>query len=266
MFITKKKLKPFSFLMVLIFLSSLIGAQMVLIPVGLAEASEILENDDNGVEEEFISQNDELVNIPDSGLEQAVREALEIPEGDITVSDMARLDILDAEGREIENLAGLEHAVNLEELWLMDNYISDLTPLEELTGLVELGLLGNQISDLEPLEGLVNLEFLGFWGNDITDIGPLAVLTSLDTLILRDNNISDLTPLQGLTNLEQLGLWGNQITDIEPLAAVLFHQVGPAPGDQLEDSGDFCIRRFCHISNMPLGNHQGMSRGNRIMV
>jgi Leucine-rich repeat (LRR) protein len=75
----------------------------------------------------------EDVSFPDANLEAAVRDALRISEEGITVDDMATLSVLDADGRGISDLSGLEHAVNLRDLDLEDNEISDLGPLANLT-------------------------------------------------------------------------------------------------------------------------------------
>ena len=70
------------------------------------------------------------ISIPDENLEAAIRDALDKQEGDITEEDMASLDeTLDASGRDIQDLTGLEHATNLDELILNDNQISDIGPL-----------------------------------------------------------------------------------------------------------------------------------------
>ncbi len=51
----------------------------------------------------------------------------------------------------IRSLEGLQHFVNLEELYLNYNYIEDLTPLEGLHRLKLVNLTGNMVRDLEPL-------------------------------------------------------------------------------------------------------------------
>lgn len=58
----------------------------------------------------------EVVTIPDPGLEGAIRAALGKPSGDLTTHDLERLVELEALGWEIEELTGLEHAVNLRTL------------------------------------------------------------------------------------------------------------------------------------------------------
>ena len=160
----------------------------------------------------------QLVEIPDPNLRRAVREALNLPAGtSIMQADMQQLTGLSASDRQISDLTGLEHAVNLTDLGLGSNNISDLTPLAGLVKLKVLWLWNNPLSDLFPLANLTNLEKLDFAGCQISDIVPLSNLTQLTTLILRHNRISNLTPLAELIELEDLLLWSNPCSDLSPL-------------------------------------------------
>ena len=170
---------------------------------------------------------------PDANLEAAVREALGLPEGDITPQDLQGLTELVAPERGIEDLTGLEGLsldvnqisdlaslsglTNLFDLYLFGNQVSDLTPLSSLTNLGFLVLDGNQISDVTPLSGLTNLGWLLLSSNKISDLIPLSGLTNLGALVLGRNQISYLTPLSGLTNLWLLWLSDNQVSDLQPL-------------------------------------------------
>ena len=203
---------------------------------------------------------DDAVNIPDPNLRHAIADALNIPENTpITRAQMESLSVLD-DGQlldlmewdptlaPIQNLTGLEFAVNLEELDLPGHNISDISPLENLIKLEELNLsendisdisplenLGifdlrlsdNNISDISPLENLANLSVLDLSGNAILDVSPianwnLASWRNLGSLYLSDNNISDISPLENLANLDSrlylLDLSDNNISDISVLA------------------------------------------------
>ena len=61
---------------------------------------------------------DPVVVIPDSGLQAAIREALNKPQGDIYASELAWLRELDAASRGIQDLQGLEYCTSLEALGL----------------------------------------------------------------------------------------------------------------------------------------------------
>ena len=159
----------------------------------------------------------QVVHISDSNLNQALREVLEILDGNITQQDMAQLTKLGVTHRDIADITGIEYAVNLVELSLSDNPIQDITPLAGLVNLELLHLPGTGISDVTPIANLVKLKYLYLHGNEITDITPLSNLTELMVLELSGNHISDITPLSNLTKLERLEISRNEITDFSPL-------------------------------------------------
>ena len=188
----------------------------------------------------------EAVYIPDPNLRAAIAESLGKGGAtvvSITAEEVAKLTELVANDRDIENLTGLEFAVNLTDLYAPDNRISDLSPLSELTNLGVLNIWNNPIeslsaladlsnlevitlvgdggiSDLSPLVGLVKLKHFLTWGNPISDLSPLAGLTQLETLDICGSEASDLSPLAKLTGLKELYLVGNTISDVFPLAGL----------------------------------------------
>ena len=212
-----------------------------------------------------------LVHIPDPNLRAAIAEALDkAPSAAITAEDMATLTYLDADGRDIQNLEGLQFATNLEDLRLDDNPLSDLSPLAELTTLKEVGISGESLSDLSPLAGLFNLEGVGAWHTSISDISPLAGLTKLRWLELMDNQISDLSPLAGLTNLKRVEFYALHEPDLSPLkdltGLVRFRigssgisDISPLAGlINLEELELFSNRRISDVS--PLGSLRKLRR------
>ena len=186
-----------------------------------------------------------LVEVPDPNLKATIRATLKLPDGvPLNQASMRKLTRLDAHNRQITALTGLEHALNLTELNLAGNDISDLVsivrPLANLIQLTELHLGGNRIEDISPLGNLTQLTVLRLnenWRiedisslanltqlrkadldrNEIVDVGPLARLTNLESLDFRDNRIIDVRPLANLTQLTQLRLSENRIVDITPL-------------------------------------------------
>ena len=150
-----------------------------------------------------------------------------------TVADMVFLKELNAAGRGISDLTGLEYATNLTSLnlgefyyywvWppeLRTNQIEDIIPLAGLIRLKSLNLSNNQISDISALSGLTDLETLILYNNKITDISALSGLSNLTSLDLERNQIMDITPLSGLTNLKSLELSSNSIVDTSTLSTL----------------------------------------------
>jgi len=165
----------------------------------------------------YSSAENDVVSIPDPNLEQAIRDELNKPVGDITTDDMAEMTSLLAIDRGIENLTGLEYAVNLTGLDFSNNQVSDLSPLQNLTSLTELYFGGNQVSDISPLQNLTNLRGLRFSDNQVSDISALENLTNLEQFSFRENQVSDLSPVQNLTNLTGISFTWNQVSDLSPL-------------------------------------------------
>ena len=163
----------------------------------------------------------QTVNIPDANLRAQLESALGKASGEaITRAEMATLGgTLDLRRAGIRDPMGIEYAVNVRQLLLERNEISDITPLADLTNLNVLALRYNLISDLTPLAGLRNLQTLRLSYNAISDLTPLAGarMPSLTTLEFNFNRISDLTPLAGFTSLRYLTAIENRITDLTPL-------------------------------------------------
>ncbi len=173
----------------------------------------------------------EYVIFPDKNLEAAIRNAIFIEgirskdkaladkplDEPITKADLAKLTIIEASGRGIISLQGLGNCVNLKELYLAENQISDIQALSPLTDLNKLNLGANQIIDIQPLASLTNLIELDLFANKIDDISSLSTLTNLSGLYLFRNQINDISPLSNLPNLTELDLYANEINDISPL-------------------------------------------------
>ncbi|HLJ95754.1 MAG TPA: leucine-rich repeat protein [Gemmataceae bacterium] len=154
----------------------------------------------------------------DKNLEAAVRAVLQNSLGDLSDANLANVYLLEAAGKQITNLKGLEKCKNLSLLKLTNNQISNLEPLKDLTNLQSLDLAGNKITEIGPLGGLTKLQYLELSHNQVSSLAPLGGLTNLASLYLTDNKIHDVASLGNLTKLASLSLGHNQIQDISPLA------------------------------------------------
>ena len=168
----------------------------------------------------IVTPSDSVVRIPDSNLRAVIAQALgKSPNSPITVEEMERLGNLEAWSRGIQDLTGLQFAINLISLNLNENQISDLSPIAGLINLRSFHFAGNAVSDLSPLTGLINLISLHMSRNNVTDLSPLAKLVQLKRLWF-SRTASDLSPLSGLINLEIIHAWGNPISDLSPLSGL----------------------------------------------
>lgn len=183
----------------------------------------------------------ECVYFADDNLKDAVEEELGF--SDPTTDDMLLLTYLNARNREITDLTGLGHAVNLTELDLYDNQLSSLPPeignlinleylnldrnrltslpleIGDLINLTEIYLFSNRLSSLPTEIGnLTNITRLVLGSNQLSSL-PLEFwnLTNLIMLELGANNLSNLPPEIGnLTNLTELHLYSNQLSSLPP--------------------------------------------------
>ena len=203
------------------------------------------------------SVNYEVV-FPDPNLELAIRDATGKLDGTLYATDVAPITKLHAPLKGIRDLTGIEQCINLGEIVLSSNEITDLSPLADLTGRlirayddgklvreytelriflpnnnitkipdlsklasvteVIIDLSYNKIEDISPLAELPNIVALWLFCNRISDISPLKGLPHIGGLNLWNNSISDISPLKGLTELAILNLEDNEVEDVSPLA------------------------------------------------
>jgi len=192
------------------------------------------------------------VTIPDPGLNAAVREALQKPNGPLTEQDLLSLTNLDAGFREVSSTEGLEAARNLERLFLDSNRLTNFSLPGTLTNLIELELSFNPLTNctlpgglakletvhiqLAPLPqltlppGLTGLTELDLGINALTSFALPADATNVTALRLFFNQLTNLTLPPGLTRLALLDLDGNRLThltlpsDLTSLETLLLRQ------------------------------------------
>jgi Leucine-rich repeat (LRR) protein len=157
------------------------------------------------------------VEFPDPYVEELVRAVTEIPTGPIGGDAVAALTQLNFPAQTpVEDLTGLECAINLEEFNLLVSEISDVTPLSGLTKMRRLFITGSDVEDISPLAGMTELTYVDLVANRISDISAIAQFKKAHLIELDDNDVTDLAPLLGAvwTPAEGCGdilLWGNPL-------------------------------------------------------
>lgn len=131
-----------------------------------------------------------------------------------TVLDLSATGMTDAQ------IEPLKHMLDLKELYLDSNRITDISPLAGMTELTVLTLENNQITDISPLAGMTKLTALSLENNQISDISALSGITGLEVLSMENNQIGDISALSGITELTALSLENNKIVDISPLSGM----------------------------------------------
>lgn len=113
----------------------------------------------------------EPITIQDSNLEAAIRQAIDRPSGELNLKDVVGIKELDASGRQVESLSGIEKLYNLETLDISYNKITDLSPLKILRYLKSIHTQYNEITSLKGL----------FYGDQLA-------ITSLQEINITGNN------------------------------------------------------------------------------
>jgi Leucine-rich repeat (LRR) protein len=154
----------------------------------------------------------------DKNLEEAVRKfVFEKRDNDkpLVEADLTNISIIQAGGRGISSLAGLEKCESLASLDISRNDVSDLSALSEMDRLQFLNAGKNEIEDISEIAFVTALQYLELSANRIRSLKALAGLTNLSALYLSTNYISDVGPITQLPRLSSLYLQRNQIRSIE---------------------------------------------------
>lgn len=166
------------------------------------------------VEEEYIPV---YVEISDPGIEKAIRNTLEKPEGQLTERELLDMSLLNAEKCGVKSLEDLSKLPNLQHIFLQGNGLTDISGVACLKELVYLNIDENEVSDISVILELPKLIELSASHNNITDISPLAGQTRFLRLYLDDNSLKDISPLADLYKLIIVWLSDNQIEDWTPM-------------------------------------------------
>ncbi|HXJ55824.1 MAG TPA: SUMF1/EgtB/PvdO family nonheme iron enzyme [Verrucomicrobiae bacterium] len=154
------------------------------------------------------------VSIPDSELNDAIRQTLQKPTGPLTEQDLLNLTILNACCRNVRNLQGLEGARNLRQLALDHNLLTDFSIAGQWTNLVQLDLSFNSLTNISVPDNLTNLATLLIQANRLTNLHLPDGMRALVTLDLDDNQLAHFTVPTGLKQLISLNLAENQLTSL----------------------------------------------------
>lgn len=159
----------------------------------------------------------------DKNLEAAVRKfVFEKRDNDkpLTESDLANLSTIQATGKGIKDLTGLEKCQNLASLDLAQNEITDLSPLKGLSKLQYLNLADNRILDVRPLATVTALQYIELSHNQVKSLRPLSGLTNLASLYVVHNRVTDIYPVVQLKKLSSLYLDNNQIEALDDVSGL----------------------------------------------
>ncbi len=148
----------------------------------------------------------EKVTFPDTKQETAVRNALNRPDGDITLSDLGGVTELHFCGtmvlEDLSDVTYLDGTYSVNSAKPITGPVSDLSVIGRMPYLAKLSLVMQPVQSLEALERLVLLNELSIAGCENTDLSTLPVLPSLQILHLEHSNVRDLTELTAQPTLK----------------------------------------------------------------
>lgn len=233
-------MKKFLSLSMLLFLvCSLFACSAGVKPAGATAAPEVTATPEaTATQAPTATEAPEVIVFTDAYLEDAVRTAMNKPDGDITVPEAQAVTVLDlrnadwdamnAENGGIKDISDLKYFPNLTELHLDYNDIQDLSPLSNLTNLETLSFNAVRVKDLSPLASLTKMVNICFdWGyapdqgfNGYPNIDFVKGMPNLEIFEAKNAGVVDISPLVGLPKLWSCAITDNQITDFSPLAQI----------------------------------------------
>ncbi|MDH8679451.1 hypothetical protein QE109_14930 [Fusibacter bizertensis] len=162
---------------------------------------------------------EERITIKDPVLEQMIREQLDKPEGELTTLDMEMLYSINInyEKNPVNEISGLEYAVNLNDFSFSRGTLKSLNPVVNLQNLFYLNVSYAEISDPIADFDAPALERVGFIETNVAEYDFLKNLTAVSSIIVTDCNLSDIGFMQNWENLTDVYLTYNAISDLEPL-------------------------------------------------
>lgn len=211
----------------------LIAAVVILVGIGV-----LLFSLSNGT---YVALFGERLEIPDPGLEHALRQATGIHRRPMIKSDLARVKQLDVgmtnylataagkkqfvrHGDNIErptiDLDGLQHCVNLEELSMEYVKTSDVNTLANLPSLKVLDLKYWDIADLSALQRCVRLERLTGCTGNLPPLKRLQDLEVLENVNCAEDDLKDVKDCHQLRELRLSGFLGHDLNPISQLTSL----------------------------------------------
>ena len=220
----KKRMCLLAMLLAAAVLCAAVGAYLYrrYLPYRLAlESSEYVEDVPPVIVDwEHAGLEDHPIDFPDPYVEEAVRRAIDRPEGDLALSDVFHITILRID--HYDELDQYNETDGVSEHILQSTEVSgacDLTGLEELINLQDLTIEEGSLQDISLLAPLVNMTSLTITGNaPLSDISPLKKMIHLEDLDISYCGVSDLSPLAACTELQSLNICGNPVRDTHALA------------------------------------------------
>lgn len=165
-----------------------------------------------------------IVTFEDDKFEYKVRSILGIVDRKIFDEDLKKIESMDLNHNNVENLEGIQYCINLKSINLSHNHIKNIDNLKNLKKLNNINLFNNEVSDISALKDLRNLKKLDLAKNNIKDITSLKDLTNLEELDLYSNQIENIDSVKDLNKLKFLDVSRNKIKDLQVIKDLKFER------------------------------------------
>ena len=174
----------------------------------------------------------------DANLYNSIKNQLKyrLPENDYIVDDANKqvfiaenkIDIIIAltiNGKNIEDITGLEQFTGLQILDLDDNNIKNIEKLNSLSSLNTLHVNNNNLNDFTKIAQITNLKTLYANDNNFENLNSIENLSKLENLQLKNNNISNIGNLSRLEKLNNINLDNNRVSDLSSLSGKTYNAI-----------------------------------------
>ena len=174
----------------------------------------------------------------DQNLYNAIKQQLKyrLPENDYIVDDANKqvfiaenkidsIIALTLNGKNIEDITGLEQFAGLQILNLNDNNIKNIEKLNSLSSLNTLHVNNNNLNDFTKIAQITNLKTLYANDNNFENLNSIENLSKLENLQLKNNNISNIGNLSRLEKLNNINLDNNRVSDLSSLSGKTYNAI-----------------------------------------
>ncbi|GAB6108715.1 leucine-rich repeat domain-containing protein [Fusibacter bizertensis] len=170
-------------------------------------------------QESETTMSEEIIKIQDPVLEQMIRDQIGKPNGDLTNLDMEMVSSISInyEKEPVNDISGLEYAVNLHDFSFSRGTLKSLDPIAKLQSLFYMSISYAEITEPTAEFDTPALERISFIDTNVSDFGFLKNVTAANDVSFSSCNITNIDFMQSWSTLTDVYLTDNLISDIEPL-------------------------------------------------
>lgn len=181
--------------------------------VGIDTSKLIFKKDNNVVLEKRFAVGHSILctNVKNELIEKGIITSQSSKVTNSMFKEVTKLDLSSELQNDLDCVKGLKYLINLEEIDISDNYLSDVSWLDCCLKLKKVNLSNNRIVSLSNIEENQELEYIDASNNDISDISSIKFLTEIKYLDLSNNELKSINDVSTAYSLESLFLSNNNL-------------------------------------------------------